>query len=58
MIILVILIMMKGLVLEYTTISVGVETKARLGRYVSRKGETWDELLNRVLDIVDDAERV
>ena len=33
----------------YTTISVKVETKKQLAKY-GNKGETWDELLSRLLN--------
>lgn len=39
--------------MEYTTISVSKVTKLRLSKYTDHQGETWDALINRILDIVN-----
>jgi predicted DNA-binding protein len=38
---------------EKTTIQVSVQTKTRLNKLVKAKGETYDEILKRILSIVE-----
>jgi len=40
--------------MEYTTISIKKKTKNRLEKH-GRKGQTWDELINEMLDEIENA---
>jgi len=40
--------------MKYTTISIKKNTKNRLEKY-GRKGQTWDELINEILDEIENA---